>query len=83
MLLIKHSVNSDWLFNTQESGVLQADWFILETLNINMPIYWFIFLLPFLDLVEHFLVHATFLDNASITFHRSVALHTIQEATKH
>ena len=43
MMLIQHSVNSDWLFNTQ-SKVLQADWFILEinekaTLNINMP-YW-------------------------------------------
>ena len=41
MMLIQHSVNSDWLFNTQ-SRVLQADWFILEinekaTLNINLP----------------------------------------------
>ena len=41
MMLIQHSVNSDWLFNTQ-SRVLQTDWFILEfnekaTLNINMP----------------------------------------------
>ena len=40
MMLIQHSVNSDWLFNTQ-SRVLQADWLILEndekaTLNINM-----------------------------------------------
>ena len=43
MMHVQHSVNSDWLFNTQ-SRVLQADWFILEinekaTLNINMP-YW-------------------------------------------
>ena len=35
------TLNSDWLFDTQ-SRVLQADWFILEivemaTLNINMP----------------------------------------------
>mgnify|MGYP001796339242 len=41
MMLIEHSVNSDWLFNTQ-SRVLQAYWFILEvneiaTLNIKMP----------------------------------------------
>ena len=41
MTLIQHSVNSDWLFNTQ-SRVLQADWFILginenATLNIHMP----------------------------------------------
>ena len=41
MMLVQHSVNSDWLFNTQ-SRVLQADWLILEnneraTLNINMP----------------------------------------------
>ena len=41
MMLIHHSVNSDWPFNTQ-SRVLQADWFILEidekpTLNINKP----------------------------------------------
>ena len=40
MMLIQHSVNSDWLFDTQ-SRVLQADWLILEndekaTLNINM-----------------------------------------------
>ena len=28
-MLIQHSVNSDWLFNTQ-LRVLQADWFILE-----------------------------------------------------
>ena len=46
MMLIQHSVNSDWLFNTQ-SRVLQADWFILEinkkaTLNINMPYYMYI-----------------------------------------
>ena len=39
MMRIQHSVNSDWLFNTQ-SRVLQADWLILEfnekaTLNIN------------------------------------------------
>ena len=43
MLIIQHSVNSDWPFNTQ-SKVLQADWFTMEiiekaTLNINMPIY--------------------------------------------
>ena len=43
MMLIQHSVNSDWLLNTQ-SRVLQADWFILEinekaTLNINMSYY--------------------------------------------
>ena len=42
MMLIQHSVNSGWLFNTQ-SRVLQADWFILKinekaTLNINMPL---------------------------------------------
>ena len=41
MMLIQHSVNSDWLFNTQ-SKVLQADWSILEIneeaiLNIIMP----------------------------------------------
>ena len=41
MMLIQDSVKSDWLFNTQ-SGVLQADPFILEvhekaTMNINMP----------------------------------------------
>ena len=41
MMLIPHSVNSDWLFNTQ-SRVLLADGLILEnnekaTLNINMP----------------------------------------------
>ena len=41
MMLLQHSVNSDWLFNIQ-SRVPQADWFILEmnekaTLNINMP----------------------------------------------
>ena len=46
----KHSVNADWLFNTQ-SRVLQADWFILEinekaTLNINMP-YWLLELDPY------------------------------------
>ena len=40
MMLIQHSVNSDWLFNSQ-SRVLQADWFILginekATLSINM-----------------------------------------------
>ena len=42
MVLIQHSVISDWLFNTQPR-VLQAEWFILEinekvTLNINIPI---------------------------------------------
>ena len=41
MILTKHLVNSDWLFNTQPR-VLQADWFILEinekaNLNMNMP----------------------------------------------
>ena len=41
MIPIQHSVNSDWLFNTQ-SKVLQAGWFMLEinektTLNISMP----------------------------------------------
>ena len=41
MMLTQHSVNSDWLFNTQ-SRVLQADWFRLEinektTLDNNMP----------------------------------------------
>ena len=41
MMLIQHSVNSDWLLNTQ-SRVLKADWLILEinekaTFNINMP----------------------------------------------
>ena len=41
MMVIQHSVNSDWMFNTQ-SRVLQADWFILEinekaTLNFSMP----------------------------------------------
>ena len=40
MMLIQHSVNSDWLFNTQ-SRVLQTDWLMLEnnekaTLNINI-----------------------------------------------
>ena len=40
MMFIQHSVNHDWLFNTQ-STVLQADWFMLEinemaTLNISM-----------------------------------------------
>ena len=39
-MLIQHSVNSDWLFNTL-SSVLRAIWFIPEigkkaTLNINM-----------------------------------------------
>ena len=43
-MLIQHSVNSDWLFNTQ-SRVLQTDWFILEinekaTRNIKM-LYWY------------------------------------------
>ena len=42
MMLIQHSVNPDWPFNTQ-SRVLQADWMMLEnnekaTLNINLPI---------------------------------------------
>ena len=41
MMLIQHSVNSDWLFNTQ-SRVLQSKWLILEhnakaTVNRNMP----------------------------------------------
>ena len=41
MMLIQHSVNSDWLVDTQ-SREPQADWLILEnnekaTLNINMP----------------------------------------------
>ena len=41
MMLIQHSVNSDWLFNTQ-ARVLLADLFILEinekaTLCISMP----------------------------------------------
>ena len=40
MMVIQHSVNSDWMFNTQ-SRVLQADWFILEidekaTLNFGL-----------------------------------------------
>ena len=39
MMLVQHSVNSDWLLNTQ-SRALHADWFILEInekaiLNIN------------------------------------------------
>ena len=43
IMLIQHSVNSDWLCNTQ-SRALQADWFILEineqaTFKINMPYY--------------------------------------------
>ena len=43
MMLTQHSVNSDWLFNTQ-SRVQHADWFILEinekeTSNISMPYY--------------------------------------------
>ena len=45
MMLIAHSVNSDWLYNTQ-SRVLQADWFIMEInekatlqINISKP-YW-------------------------------------------
>ena len=29
MMLVQHSVNSDWLFNTH-SRVLQVGWFILE-----------------------------------------------------
>ena len=41
IMLMQHSVNSDWLFNPQ-SKVLQAHWCILEinekaTLNIIMP----------------------------------------------
>ena len=41
MLLVQHSINSDWLFNTQ-SRVMQGDWLMLEnnekaTLNNNMP----------------------------------------------
>ena len=41
MTLIKQTVYSDWLFNTQ-SRVLQADWFLLENngkaiFKINMP----------------------------------------------
>ena len=41
MMLTQHSVDLDWLFNTQKK-VLRADWLILEnhekaTLNINMP----------------------------------------------
>ena len=41
MMLIQHSVESDWLVNTQ-SGGLKAYWCILEinektTLNVNMP----------------------------------------------
>ena len=35
MMLIRYSVDSDWLFNTQ-SKVLQADWFIGNFQNINM-----------------------------------------------
>ena len=43
MMLIQHSVNSDWLLDTQ-SREPQADWLILEnnekaTLNIYMPYY--------------------------------------------
>ena len=39
-MLINHSVNYDWLFNTQSRALL-ADWLILEnnekaTLNINI-----------------------------------------------
>ena len=41
MMLIQHSVDSDWMFNTQPRE-LQAEWFILgiyekATLNFNMP----------------------------------------------
>ena len=40
MMLTQHSINSDWLFNTQIK-VVQVDWFISEinekaTLNIKM-----------------------------------------------
>ena len=40
MMLMNHSVNYDWLFNTQSKALL-ADWLILEnnekaTLNINV-----------------------------------------------
>ena len=42
MMLIQHSVNSDWLFNAQ-SSVLQTVWFILKinqksTLSIKYPL---------------------------------------------
>mgnify|MGYP001800702442 CR=1 FL=1 len=41
MMFIQHSVNADWLFNTQ-SRVLHADWLMLvnnekATMNISMP----------------------------------------------
>ena len=41
MMLIPHSVNSDWLFNTQ-ARVRQPDWLIMEinekaTLYIDIP----------------------------------------------
>ena len=44
MILIQHSVNSDWLFNTQ-SRILQVDWLILEnnekaTLKVVSSHYW-------------------------------------------
>ena len=52
MMLIQHTVNSDWLFNTP-SRVLQADWLMLEnnekpSLNVNMPYYLhgYIFVFP-------------------------------------
>ena len=32
MMLKQHSVNSDWLFNTQ-SKVLQTDWLMLENIE--------------------------------------------------
>ena len=32
MMFIEHSVNSDWLFNTQ-SRLLQADWLILDIMR--------------------------------------------------
>ena len=40
MILLQHSVNSDWLFNPR-SRVLQTDWFLLEindraTSSVNM-----------------------------------------------
>ena len=43
MMLMQHSVNSDWLFNAH-SRVLQGDWVMLENnekgiLNINMPFF--------------------------------------------
>ena len=37
MMVILHSVNSDWLFNTQ-SRELGVDWFILETNEIAISV---------------------------------------------